>query len=150
MEEAIKSLRESSERHTKEIGDIKNSLKELGEIKELIAAMGAKYDQLAGHIYGKQPQEQPEGSNQLGFRQQGFNDYQIPPLNRFDSQINPSVFSPRYARIDFPQFGGEDPNGWIYKCKRFFDYNGINMQDRVKIASLHLEDSSLQWFEKCH
>lgn len=37
--------------------------------------------------------------------------------------------------------------------KDFFEYNAVDNLDKVKLASLHLEDSSLQWFqwfERCH
>lgn len=43
--------------------------------------------------------------------------------------------------------------GWIYKCERFFDYNATENGNRVKLASLNLENKALQWFqwfEKCH
>lgn len=83
FEDTLRNLKEGSEIHTREIGEIKNSLKDLGDIKELIAAMNSKYDQMANHIYGKEqenpggvPRFQQQEQNQTGGSRQN---YQDPP-----------------------------------------------------------------------
>ena len=39
----------------------------------------------------------------------------------------------------------KDPHGWIYKCEQYFEFKGIIPQQRVQLASFHLEEIALQW-----
>ncbi|XP_057481136.1 uncharacterized protein LOC130768158 [Actinidia eriantha] len=48
-------------------------------------------------------------------------------------------------KLRFPNFNGEDPMGWIYKAEQYFEYQGIGTDQRVQLASFHLEDIALQW-----
>ena len=52
-----------------------------------------------------------------------------------------------FSRIDFPHFNGEDPTGWIYKAKKFFRYQHTVANERVALASFHLQDDALQWYQ---
>ncbi|CAL5376490.1 unnamed protein product [Camellia sinensis] len=134
IDEAIRTLKDSSDRQAQDIREIRNSLKDVNEIKELIFAMNVKYDQMANGVFGNHPETM---------------EAQV----RSDSPQSSSFFNTRYARIDFPRFFGEDATGWLYKCERFFDYNSVESANKVKLATLHLEDKALQWyqwFEKCH
>ena len=47
----------------------------------------------------------------------------------------------------FPNFLGENPSGWIYKCDNFLKINGIEDYEKVGLASLHLEGRALEWFQ---
>jgi hypothetical protein len=49
--------------------------------------------------------------------------------------------------LDFPRFSGEEPIGWIYKAKQFFQYQGTTTNERVLLASFHLQDDALQWYQ---
>ena len=31
----------------------------------------------------------------------------------------------RYSKLNFPKFEGENQEGWVYKCERFFKYNEV-------------------------
>ena len=48
-------------------------------------------------------------------------------------------------KLSFPRFNGVDPNGWIYKAEQYFEFKNIHHQQRVQLASFHLEDDALQW-----
>ena len=81
---------------------------------------------------------------------------------RIDDAEGNSVSQPRssgvggsvqtfFSQIDFPHFSGEDPTGWIYKAEKFFRYQHTATNERVVLASFHLQDDALQWnqwFEK--
>ena len=56
----------------------------------------------------------------------------------------------RFSRIDFPRFTGEDPTGWIYQAKQFFEYQGTTPPDRILLASFHLQCDALQWYKWYH
>ncbi|KAH0764621.1 hypothetical protein KY285_000492 [Solanum tuberosum] len=50
----------------------------------------------------------------------------------------------RYSRIHFPKLSGEDLRGWVYRCKRFFEYEDTTEESKVKVAAIHLERRALQ------
>ncbi|XP_017434719.2 uncharacterized protein LOC108341562 [Vigna angularis] len=51
----------------------------------------------------------------------------------------------RLARIDFPRFGGDAIQQWIYQCETFFAIDGTPEDFRVKLAVIHFEGKALQW-----
>lgn len=101
--------------------------------------MSTKYDQMAGHVHGKQRQDQNgvngfchqeqngiNGMNrqeqpvntQLGF--QAFEAFEEIPQRLETHFFTPNLFNQRFAKIEFPRFYGENPTGWLYKCEGFF------------------------------
>lgn len=50
-----------------------------------------------------------------------------------------------YLKLHFPKFNGEDPIGWIYKAGQYFEFKNISTDQRVQLASFHLEGIALQW-----
>ena len=52
----------------------------------------------------------------------------------------------QFSRLDFPHFNGEDPTGWIYKAEQFFHYQRTTAEEKVVLASFHLQDDALQWY----
>lgn len=53
----------------------------------------------------------------------------------------------RFSRLDFPRFDGENPTGWIYKAEQFFHYQRTKPNEKVLLASFHLQDDVLQWYQ---
>ena len=35
-------------------------------------------------------------------------------------------------RLELPLFKGIDPNGWIFRAKRYFDINGFSADERLR------------------
>jgi hypothetical protein len=54
---------------------------------------------------------------------------------------------PRQMRLDLHRFDGENPSNWIYKANQFFDYYQIPENQRVHLASFHMEGDALIWFQ---
>ncbi|KAL0423910.1 UNVERIFIED_CONTAM: hypothetical protein Sradi_0925800 [Sesamum radiatum] len=52
------------------------------------------------------------------------------------------------SNIEFPKFNGDEPRGWIRKCQWYFQtvYTIPNDQ-RVSLASIHLEGKAELWFQ---
>ena len=51
-------------------------------------------------------------------------------------------------RIELPVFGGDNPRGWIRKCRKYFKmHNELPVQQWVEVASMYLEGKSEIWFE---
>ncbi|GJT98868.1 gypsy/ty3 retroelement polyprotein [Tanacetum coccineum] len=54
----------------------------------------------------------------------------------------------RIAKIEFPKFYGDDPTGWVYRCNQFFKVDDILLEDKVKLASMHVYDKALAWHQQ--
>ena len=63
-------------------------------------------------------------------------EFQSSPLN-----------SIKNLRLDFPKFHGEDPTCWVYKTNQFFSYHNTPEHQKVMMASYHLEEETLIWFQ---
>lgn len=50
-------------------------------------------------------------------------------------------------RLKFPKYQGGDPLNWVYQAERFFRYDGTEEDQKVLIASFHLEETALRWFQ---
>ena len=44
---------------------------------------------------------------------------------------NTNFFQTKFFKLNFPNFEGGNPNGWIYKCNRFFKINRIGDHEKV-------------------
>ncbi|GJS57063.1 retrotransposon gag domain, retroviral aspartyl protease [Tanacetum coccineum] len=51
-----------------------------------------------------------------------------------------------YNKIDFPNFSGGDPRGWLLKAEKYFRYYQIPDEEKVEIASMHLEGDALDLY----
>ncbi|KAI9165525.1 hypothetical protein LWI28_015644 [Acer negundo] len=51
-----------------------------------------------------------------------------------------------HLKLNFPTFAEGDPTGWIFKAEQYFDFKGIDPQNKVQLASYHLEKVALQWY----
>lgn len=49
-------------------------------------------------------------------------------------------------KLNFSKFDGEDPNGWIYWAKQYFEYQNIVGEQKVQLAVFHLEGGALEWY----
>ncbi|VFQ67183.1 unnamed protein product [Cuscuta campestris] len=51
----------------------------------------------------------------------------------------------RFSRLDFPKFSGSDLRTWLYKVEQIFAMDEIPSEQKVKIASIHLEGEAIAW-----
>nr|GEZ01440.1 retrotransposon Gag domain, retroviral aspartyl protease [Tanacetum cinerariifolium]GFA23000.1 retrotransposon Gag domain, retroviral aspartyl protease [Tanacetum cinerariifolium] len=51
-----------------------------------------------------------------------------------------------YNKIDFPIFSSGDPRGWLMKAEKYFRYYQIPDEEKVEIASMHLEGEALDLY----
>ncbi|PWA71311.1 hypothetical protein CTI12_AA281900 [Artemisia annua] len=51
-----------------------------------------------------------------------------------------------YNKIDFPIFSSGDPHGWLLKAEKYFKYYQIPDEEKVEIASMHLEGDALDLY----
>nr|GEV55516.1 retrotransposon Gag domain, retroviral aspartyl protease [Tanacetum cinerariifolium] len=51
-----------------------------------------------------------------------------------------------YNKIDFSIFSSGDPHGWLMKAEKYFRYYQIPDEEKVEIASMHLEGDALDLY----
>ncbi|GJX59437.1 retrotransposon gag domain, retroviral aspartyl protease [Tanacetum coccineum] len=51
-----------------------------------------------------------------------------------------------YNKIEFPSFSGGDPRGWFLKAEKYFRYYHIPDEEKVEVASMHLEGDALDLY----
>ncbi|GKD97334.1 retrotransposon gag domain, retroviral aspartyl protease [Tanacetum coccineum] len=51
-----------------------------------------------------------------------------------------------YNKIEFPSFIGGDPRGWFLKAEKYFRYYHIPYEEKVEVASMHLEGDALDLY----
>lgn len=54
-------------------------------------------------------------------------------------------YSTRVSKVEFPRFDGSKIKEWLYKCEQFFALDNTAPELKVRITSIHLEGSALQW-----
>ncbi|XP_035545954.1 uncharacterized protein LOC118348438 [Juglans regia] len=53
----------------------------------------------------------------------------------------------RGIKLDFPRFRGGNPSPWIYRANQYFLYHQVPPSQRIFIASFHMDDEALVWFQ---
>ncbi|KAF5468733.1 hypothetical protein F2P56_012865 [Juglans regia] len=53
----------------------------------------------------------------------------------------------RGIKLDFPRFRGGNPSLWIYCANQYFLYHQVPPGQRIFIASFHMDDEALIWFQ---
>ncbi|KAB5548164.1 hypothetical protein DKX38_011570 [Salix brachista] len=56
---------------------------------------------------------------------------------------------PRFSRLDFPLYDGKiDPLVWLSRCEHYFHHQHTTEDEKVEIASYHLDADAQIWFLK--
>lgn len=56
----------------------------------------------------------------------------------------------RHKKLDMPLFDGTNPDGWILRAERFFDFYGLTEKEKVEATIVALESQTLLWFQWEH
>ncbi|MCI26213.1 hypothetical protein A2U01_0047408, partial [Trifolium medium] len=108
------------------IGEVNARLEQLSagmeEIRKLVLAQHNDDDENSSH----------RNKSHKGSRDEGRDGRQQP-------------YSTRISKVDFPRFDGKRMKEWLYKCDQFFALDVTPEESKVRLASIHLEGSALQW-----
>ncbi|KAG8646780.1 hypothetical protein MANES_09G027033v8 [Manihot esculenta] len=64
----------------------------------------------------------------------------------FESSGGSSIV-PKFTKLDFPCYDGlEDPLGWLARCQHFFRHQQTPEEEKVSLASYHLEWIAQLWY----
>lgn len=53
----------------------------------------------------------------------------------------------RVRKLEMPIFNGEDPDGWLFSAKRYFEVNGLTKQEKMGAIGVSLEGDALSWLQ---
>lgn len=53
----------------------------------------------------------------------------------------------RYRKLDMPIFEGTDPDGWILRIERYFNFYRLSEMDKLEAVVVALEGDALRWFQ---
>jgi hypothetical protein len=53
----------------------------------------------------------------------------------------------RSVRVEFPTLDGNDLSRWIYKANKFFHVHKTSYNQKLLLASIHMEGKALVWFQ---
>ncbi|CAH1440276.1 unnamed protein product [Lactuca virosa] len=56
----------------------------------------------------------------------------------------------RFRKLDMPLFDGENPDGWILRAERYFNFYKLSEADKLEAAVVALEGDALLWFQWEH
>lgn len=53
----------------------------------------------------------------------------------------------RYRKLDMPIFDGTDPDGWILRVERYFEFYGLIESEMLESVAVALEGDALRWYQ---
>lgn len=59
---------------------------------------------------------------------------------------NEAYVSPKNIRVVMPRFHGKDAEGWLFAVKRYFIFNKIPEDQKLLLASFHMDGLARKWF----
>ena len=57
------------------------------------------------------------------------------------------IISSKLAKLEFPRFSGDDPTEQFNWVEQFFEYQGTTENQKVSMATYHLEREANQWWQ---
>lgn len=50
-------------------------------------------------------------------------------------------------KLEMPVFNGEDPDGWIFRAKRYFTMNLLSDWEKIEASAICFEGEPLAWYQ---
>ncbi|XP_057952937.1 uncharacterized protein LOC131147183 [Malania oleifera] len=85
--------------------------------------------------------------DQEGLGETSSHDFEYQHRESFNGEQHRAGIQTKTVRVDFPKFNGSDPAGWLYTVNHFFLFHETPPHQRVLLASFHMEDKALIWFQ---
>lgn len=60
------------------------------------------------------------------------------------------MFSSKLAKLEFPRYSGTDPTEWLTKANQFFDFQATPDNEKVSLASYHMQGEANEWWQWLH
>ena len=56
-------------------------------------------------------------------------------------------YASRTTKLEFPRYSGDDPTEWCNRATQFFEFQRTSDDQKVSLASFHLEGEANQWWQ---
>lgn len=56
----------------------------------------------------------------------------------------------KYRKLDLPKFDGENPDGWILRAERYFNFYQLSDEEKLEAAVVGFEGDALVWYQWEH
>ncbi|KAH9685457.1 hypothetical protein KPL70_013962 [Citrus sinensis] len=133
---AMSTNKERIERVENELGGMQNEIQRLGQgMNDKFHHLEAMISKLAETF--SQSQRTPSRHDQTGTLR----------TSQGESAGERQPIPPRVAKLDFPKYSGDDPTEWVNRVTQFFYYQETSEDQRVVLASYHLEGEANQWWQ---
>ncbi|KAH9648537.1 hypothetical protein KPL70_025625 [Citrus sinensis] len=67
--------------------------------------------------------------------------------SRGDSEGSRHQLASRLTKLECPRYSGDDPMEWYNRIMQFFEYQEATNEQKVSLASFHLEGGANQWWQ---
>lgn len=61
--------------------------------------------------------------------------------------VNEDWAALRWRQVECPIFGGDDPDGWLFRMEQFFSINRCSDKEKLITSGIWLEGDALLWFQ---
>lgn len=51
----------------------------------------------------------------------------------------------QFMKMEFPRFSRSDLVGWLMRCEEFFSLDNTLDDDKIRMASIHLDEKAWSW-----
>lgn len=123
IDQAVNELREQT------FQKFENSEKAMEELRNMVGDLGVQQAQMASNLARLTQSTLGQGE---------------PARPAVRAEPAPLNFG-RIGKIEFPRFNGEGFLDWLYLCERFFEFEGITDEYKLRLVVIHLEGKALIW-----
>lgn len=107
-----------------------------------MAQMHSKMDSISTEL---EAAKQARQSSSIESQAKSRNDKQTSGTSNSDTSDGSSMV-PKFTKLNFPRYDGtEDPLGWISRCRHFFRHQHTPEEEKVDMASYHLDGIAQVW-----
>ncbi|XP_070681796.1 uncharacterized protein [Malus domestica] len=132
------------------VASIKSTMQNMSTV---IASMESRFSALEFHFSGTDcplhaHADHGDSTNQVGGSEENLSGPIACMGQCFPRQDSSFQSRPPLITLEFPRFSnGDDHLAWVYRAKHYFEYFSVDDAQKVRMASFHMDNEALQWFQ---
>ncbi|GFS37962.1 hypothetical protein Acr_00g0054900 [Actinidia rufa] len=112
------------------------------EVSEILTRHESKFDQIHNTLQTIIAKLQ---TLQTNVETNDVNPFALSDTSHHRQPPTPTAYPTSNLKLSFPKFNGTDPPSWIYRAEQYFEFQRVDPNQRIKLASFHLDGIALQW-----
>ncbi|KAL2526007.1 Uncharacterized protein Adt_11061 [Abeliophyllum distichum] len=118
------------------------------KIESYMHEMNDKYDSIVAMLakLSMSKDKQPEGTSSGSSQEGNESIMRVGGERRMNRGPHDVRLNTKLPKIDFPQFGGENPTEWVRKANKYFQIHQIPEEMKLEIAVMYLKGRADVWF----